>query len=138
MSEPVPEAPGTPAAPGFMSRKFLGIPAIFWLLGAALIAYLYFRNRSGGSATGATSTAGSGQSATGDISISPATTNFNVKAQYGPNTTTATQNVPKIAPPKHKTHNPQPKPPHKPTKKKHQRMHPVKHGGENENDSGSG
>lgn len=131
MSEPAPEAinNGAPAAGGFMSRKFLGIPAIFWLLGAAILAYLYFRNRSG-AGSGATSSAGSGQSTTGNISIKPGTTNFNVKAQYGPNTSTATQSTGKAAPPKHRTHNPQPDPDRKPTKKKHQRMHPVHHGGE--------
>lgn len=135
MSEPAPEPPGSaPAAGGFMSRKFLGIPAIFWLLGAVLIAYLYFRNRSGGGTTGATSTAGSGQATTGDISIAPATTALNVKSQFGPNQNTVNPKVP----PRHRTHNPQPKPPHRKPVKKHQRMHPVTHGGESENDSGSG
>jgi hypothetical protein len=137
VSEPIPEeGGGGPAAPGFMSRRFFGIPAIFWLLGAIILAYLVFRNRSGRSGGGATGA--SGQSATGDISIAPATSTYKIMTQFGPNTTTATQHTGKAAPPKHRTHNPQPRPKPRPTKKKHQVAVPVKHGGENENDTGSG
>jgi LysM repeat protein len=70
-----------------MSRKFLGIPAIFWLLGAAVLAYLYFKNKSGSSTgAGATSSAGSGTSSTGDIAFTPGTDTI----QVTPNTTNST------------------------------------------------
>ena len=49
MSEPVPEAGGAPT--NFLMQKFLGIPAIVWLLGAAILAYLYFRSQSGSSSS---------------------------------------------------------------------------------------
>lgn len=91
MSEAPPEGGGgAPAAGGFMSRKFLGIPAIFWLLGAAVLAYLYFKNKSGSSAGGgATSTAGNGTSSTGDITFTPGTDTIQVSPTSS-NSTTAT------------------------------------------------
>lgn len=134
MSEPAPE-PQAQGQGGFMSRKFLGIPAIFWLLGAAILAYLYFRNKSASSSgTGATSTGGSGQSTTGDITFQPAAETIDVQGQYGPNTQTGTdttqsggQNtssgtggtttVSNNPPPSNGTPNPQPTPQPKPPTK---------------------
>lgn len=124
MSEPAPEG-GAPSAGGFMTRKFLGIPAIFWLLGAVLLAYLYFRHSSTSASGGATSTGGGGQSTTGDITIQPSSNPLTINAQYGPNTLTSNQTVNKHPPPRHRTPNPQPKPKPKPTRKAHQRAVPV-------------
>lgn len=118
MSEPIPESGGGgPAAPSFMSKKFMGIPAIVWLIGAVLLAYLYFRRGSGG----ASSSGGGGTSTTGDISIAPATTTLNVKGQYGPFTQSSTQTLTQSrqSPPRHRTPNPQPKPKVKHPVRKH-------------------
>ena len=122
MSEPAPEGGGAPAAGGFMTRKFLGIPAIFWLLGAVLLAYLYFRHSSGtSSGGGATSTGGGGTSTTGDITITPSPSNLTINSQYGPNTLSSQQTTTTHSPPRHRTPNPQPKPHRKPTRKVHQK-----------------
>lgn len=91
MSEPAPEPQqGGSAAGGFMSRKYMGIPAVVWLAGAAILAYLYFRNKSASSGGGATSTGGGGQSTTGDIAFQPAAETIDVQGQYGPNTVSGT------------------------------------------------
>jgi len=108
---------GQPASVGFFSRKFMGIPAIVWLAGAALLAYMYFRHQSSTGA-GGTSTGGGGSAATGDITLQPSPTSITVQGQYGPNTTGPVSNVGN-PPPRHGTGNPQPKPPPKPPKKKH-------------------
>ena len=125
MSEQYPE--GAPASAGFMTKKFMGIPAIVWLIGAALLAYLYFRNHSGSSG-GATSTGGGGSSTTGNISLKSAGPTIDVVSQYAQTQTsnhnTTTNNNP---PPRHRTHNPQPKPPHRKNKQTHHTT--VKHPG---------
>lgn len=78
MSEPMPEG-GAPGS-GFMSKKFMGIPAVVWLIGAALLAYMYFRNKnsssgSSGSSSGGASSGSSGDtSTTGNISVKPTET----------------------------------------------------------------
>lgn len=112
MSEPIPEGDG--GGGSFLTRKFAGVPAIVWLLGATLLAYLYFRNKSGGSAS---STGGGGTPTTGDISVTPGTTTINVIRQY-----TGRMHKPSSnngsPPPRHRTHNPQPKPRTKPPVKK--------------------
>lgn len=116
MSEPAPEPQGGGApGGGFMSKKFLGIPAVVWLIGAAILAYLYFRNSSssGSSGTGASSSAGSGQSTTGDITFTPGTSTVEVQGNTNPstqqNTTQTTNNS--------GTPNPQPTPNPKPPTK---------------------
>ena len=119
MSEPYPEGGGAPASAGFMSKKFMGIPAIVWLIGAALLAYLYFRNSSKSSG-GATSTGGGGTSTTGNISLATRGPVIDVISQYAQtqtsNRNTTTNNN---HPPRHRTHNPQPKPPHRKNKQTH-------------------
>lgn len=93
MSEPAPEsggAPGGSAAGSFMSRKYLGIPAVVWIAGVALLAYMYFRRKSTASGGGATSTGGGGTSTTGDIAFQPAAETIDVQGQYGPNTISGT------------------------------------------------
>jgi hypothetical protein len=46
---------------GFMSQRFLGIPAVVWLVGAAIVAYLYFAHKSAAGQTApASSTANQG------------------------------------------------------------------------------
>lgn len=75
MSEPMPEG-GAPGG-GFMSKRFLGIPAVVWLIAAALLAYLYFRNQnssSSGSSGGASSASTGNTPTTGNISVKPAET----------------------------------------------------------------
>lgn len=136
MSETAPEPPadgGAPASGGFLSRRILGIPAIFWILIVVVVAYLYFRNRSGGGS--GTSSGGGGTPTTGNITVNPIQPpNFTIStSQEGEGNPPA-----KGHPPRHRVHNPQPTPKPKPTKKKHQHMTPVHHGGESENDSGSG
>lgn len=108
MSEPMPEQqPGG----GFMSRKFLGIPAIVWLLGAVFLAYLYFRNSNKASGASGMSSAGSGTSTTGNVQVTPGPgQTINVNTQYGPKAG---------GPPRHRTPNPQPHPKHKPPVVKH-------------------
>lgn len=91
MSEAAPEGGAPQQGGGIMSRKFMGIPAIVWLAGAAILAYLYFRSKSSSSTgTGATSTGGTGTSTTGDVAFSPAAETIDVQGQYGPNTTSGT------------------------------------------------
>lgn len=119
MSETVPEGGGAPAAGGFMQKKFLGIPAWIWLVAAAVLAYMYFRNKGGATAGTATSSGGPGTATSGDTSIGAYTAPvINVHEQYGPYTTTNTHTVNK--PSRHRTPNPQPKPKRKPTVKQHQ------------------
>ena len=127
MSEPMPEAGGgAPAAGGFMTKKFMGIPAIVWILGAVLLAYLYFRHSS--SSGSASSSGGGGTPTTGNISLSPGNTSVTVNSQYAQtqnsqHNTTSNNNQP----PRHRTHNPQPQPHHR---KNRQTQHTtVKHPG---------
>lgn len=68
---PPPSQP--PAQGGFFTQKYLGIPGVVWLAGAAVLAYfLFFRNKSS-SGAGGTSTGGGGTSTTGDITLQPGT-----------------------------------------------------------------
>lgn len=92
----------------FFTKKFFGIPAIVWILGAVLLAYLFFRSKSGSSGTASTS-GGGGTSTTGNISLKPPT--ITVIEQYGKSPRHVAE------PPKHRTPNPQPKPQPKPAKK---------------------
>lgn len=94
----------------FLTKKFFGIPAIVWVLGAVLLAYLFFRSKSGSSGA-ASSSGGGGTSTTGNISLKPPTTTITVNQQYGK----ALRHIAEA--PKHRTPNPQPKPQPKPTKK---------------------
>lgn len=98
MSEPAPEPqPGQGGGGGsFFSKKFLGIPAVIWLAGAAILAYLYFKNQSsssGSSGSGATSSSGSGQSTTGDITFTPGTSTVEVQGTNPTGGTTTQQNT---------------------------------------------
>jgi hypothetical protein len=120
MSEPAPEG-GSPGG-GFMSAKFLGVPAIVWLLGAAVLAYFYFKSSSSSSSsTGSSSgqpnqpqATNSGTQTAGAITVSPGTTNFNITSQYAQTQTASNTGAPA---PRHRTPNPQPTPkPKKPTK----------------------
>lgn len=89
MSEPMPESGGG-APGGFMSRRFMGIPAIVWLAGAAILAYLYFRNKnsSGNTSGGASSGSTGDTSTTGNISLKPSTETIDITGlQQNPNTT---------------------------------------------------
>jgi LysM repeat protein len=110
MSEMAPEG-GVPGQAGgnFFTRKYMGIPGIVWLAGAAILAYFLLRGKTGTS--GATSTAGSGTSTTGNITLQPGTTT--IKAQYGPNSSASTSGA------SHGTHNPQPHPSPRPPVKHH-------------------
>lgn len=117
MSEPAPEPQGgQPQGGSFMSRRFLGIPAVVWLIGAALLAYLYFRNQSSSSTGGATSTAGSGQSTTGDITFTPGTSTVEVAGTNTPSTNNTQQNTQQTTN-NSATPNPQPTPNPKPPTK---------------------
>jgi LysM repeat protein len=119
MSEPAPEPGGGTGS--FFQKKFLGIPAIVWLGGAAILAYLYFRSQSGSSSSGTTATtpsnANSGTATTGDTTFpANASTNLTINSQYAQSgTSTSTSGTPA---PRHATPNPQPTPKTKaPTKK---------------------
>lgn len=112
MSEPMPEGEG--GGGSFLTRKFAGIPAIVWLLGATLLAYLYFRNKNGGSAS---SSGGGGTATTGDIAISPGTTTIDVRNHYSGRMHVPASNK-GTPPPRHRTPNPQPRPHTKPPIKK--------------------
>lgn len=72
-----PDAPPPQQAPaqgGFFTQKYLGIPGVVWLAGAAILAYfLFFRNKASGGGAGGTSTGGGGTSTTGDIQLQPGT-----------------------------------------------------------------
>lgn len=67
MADTAPDAGG--GGGSFLTRKYMGIPAIVWVGGAALLAYmLFFRNSSGSSGSG---TSSSGTATTGNITFSP-------------------------------------------------------------------
>jgi LysM domain len=117
MSEMPPEGGGTGS---FLQKKFLGIPAIVWLGGAAILAYLYFRSQSGSSGSSSSGTsantpqnANSGTATTGDTTFGAPTTNLTINSQYS-QTSSSTTGVPA---PRHTTPNPQPTPAVKPATK---------------------
>jgi len=111
MSEMPPEAGGG----GLMSKRFFGIPAPVLIIGVALLAYLYFRNKSSAGSSGSAPST-SGTATTGNIGISPGTTTFNIKSQYAQTQKTSHHGNP---PPRHRTPNPQPAPHTKVPVKKH-------------------
>lgn len=106
MSEMAPEAGGGGGGGNFLTRKYAGIPGFVILIGVALLAYLFFRSRSG-SASSPNSTSGSGQQTTGDISVGATSPNITINAPYA----NTQSNSPTIT-------NPQPTPPPKPPSKK--------------------
>jgi LysM repeat protein len=67
---PEPTAPSSGGG-SFLTTKYMGIPGIVWLGGAAILAYfLFFRNKSS-SSQGSSSSGGGGTSSTGDITFTP-------------------------------------------------------------------
>ena len=120
MSEMPPEGEGGGAG-GFLTKKYMGLPGYVWLIGVAVLAYLYFRTKSGSGTSGSNSTAAttpsnanSGTSTTGNTTFGPPTTNLTINSQYA-QTSSSTAGVPA---PRHATPNPQPTPlPKPPTKK---------------------
>jgi LysM repeat protein len=121
MSEMPPEGGGGGTG-SFLQKKFLGIPAIVWLIGAAVLAYLYFRSQNSSSSTSTGSStpanvpqnANSGTSTTGDTTFGPPTTNLTINSQYSQASNSTTGSPP----PRHATANPQPTPAVKPATKK--------------------
>lgn len=85
----------------FLTRRIAGLPAIVWVGGAALLAYLlFFRGARSGS--GASSSGGGGTSSTGDVTFTPGSTSVTITGggtAHGPVATGTTG-----------TPNPQPKP----------------------------
>ena|SRR5215469_11300519 len=112
MSEMAPEEGGS-----VLSRRIMGIPAWVILLVVVVLAYMFFRNKSGASNSqpaGAT-TSGNAPQTTGDITVDPSATTINVQAPYSnQQSSSVTQN-----PPRHATPNPQPTPAPPPVKKTH-------------------
>jgi LysM repeat protein len=103
----------------FLQKKFLGIPAIVWMAGAALLAYMYFRSHSSGSTgSGVTpNNANNGTATTGDTTFPNNPTNITINSQYHQSgSASSTSGSP---PPRHTTPNPQPTPKTKPPVKKH-------------------
>lgn len=81
--EQAPPPQQDPGGGGILRQRYLGIPGVVWLAGAAFLAYfLFFRNK--GSSGGGTSSSGNGQSTTGDISLTPGTTTIDLTGQTSP------------------------------------------------------
>lgn len=106
MSEMSPDPGGSGG--GFMQKKFLGIPAIVWLIGAAVIAFMYFRSQNGSSSgsTAPGATTNSGTATTGNTTFGAPTTNLTITSQYSQASNSNTG----VPAPRHATPNPQPTP----------------------------
>jgi len=65
---------------GFMTQKFMGIPAIVWLLGAAAVAYFLFSRNSASSGSGSSSAGSSDTLTTGDTSVATGAVQVTVNA----------------------------------------------------------
>lgn len=78
MSEMPPEPPPEGGGGGnFLTQRYMGIPAVVWMAGAAILAYfLFFRNKGGSSSP--SSSGGGGTSTTGDITFTPPPTQITV------------------------------------------------------------
>lgn len=79
MSEMPPEpAPQGGGGGSFLTQKYMGLPGIVWLGGAAILAYfLFFRNKSSSSSS-PSSSGGGGTSTTGNITFTPPATQVTV------------------------------------------------------------
>lgn len=64
----------------FLTKKFAGIPGWLILAIVGVLAYMFFRNKSGSSGTSPTST--SSTPTTGDISVGPSSPSLTINAPY--------------------------------------------------------
>lgn len=74
MSETMPEQTTQDSGGGgnFFTKKYMGIPGIVWLGGAAILAYfLFFRNSSSSSSSGTSGTSGTTSGSSGTINVNP-------------------------------------------------------------------
>ena len=67
-------------SPNFLTQKFAGIPAWVFLVGAAVVGYLFLRNSSSSSGAGGTSSAGSATGGAGDTSATSGDTTIDTGA----------------------------------------------------------
>ena len=81
MSEPMPEPAPAEGGGNFLTQRYMGIPAVVWIGGAAVLAYLlFFRNKSS-AATG--STANSGTETSGTVTLNAPPTQLYVPVASG-------------------------------------------------------